>query len=184
MKPEHSHKAHYQETPEVVVGTYQHPIYSPRGQLEGLLLEVDGKAAQIVLDPHEQADAFTGLHIGQELKLEATPAGPSDKGEAAHPVFKLMSLTAIDGKKTSVAKVPAEFKGKVERLNFAKHGEANGVVLDSGDFIHLKPQGFHKAKLKVGDTVAASGAAKPKMDGGFVVEATEINGQPVEAKKK
>ena len=28
------------------------------------------------------------------------------------------------------------------RLNYAKHGAANGVVLDNGDFVHTRPDGF------------------------------------------
>ena len=66
------------------------------------------------------------------------------------------------------------------RLNFARHGEANGVVLDSGHFIHTKPDGMAKLKLEVGDRVEADGEARPLSTGtGQVVEASVVNGKPV-----
>ena len=66
------------------------------------------------------------------------------------------------------------------RLNFTRHGEPNGVVLDTGDFVHLKPHGLRAAGLGVGDRVTAAGPAKPLAGGaGRAVEAEEVNGTPV-----
>jgi hypothetical protein len=184
MKHDHPHHKPHTAPAESLTGTYRQPIYSPKGELEGLLIEVDGAAVQLVLDPHEHDAAFERLVIGQTLTLEATPSKPSPKGEAAHPVFQLKALTAVDGKKPA-AGTPARklFKGRVELLNYAKHGEPNGVVLDSGDFIHLHPEGFRDAALKIGDTVAAEGDAEPKIGGGFVVEATRVNDIALAGKK-
>ncbi len=56
-------------------------------------------------------------------------------------------------------------------------------MLDSGDFLHLRPRGFRDAALQVGDLASALGEARPMAGGGFVVEATEINGVAIEPKK-
>ncbi len=72
----------------------------------------------------------------------------------------------------------------VARLNFAKHGEPNGVVLDSGDFIHLKPDGMRQVGLKIGDRVEATGEARPMELGHRVVEAVEVNGVRLKGKPK
>lgn len=189
MKPAHSHPDHHPappppEKPQRLEGRYRQPILSPKGELEGLLLEVDGQPAQIVVDPREQAQAFDAVRVGQRLQLEAARARPSPKGEAVHAVYQLHSLIAIDGTAATPATAEARrFEGRVERLNYAKHGEPNGVVLDSGDFIHLRPEGFRKAALKVGDAVRAEGAARPMAGGGFVVEAQQVNGVTIEPKK-
>ena len=99
------------------------------------------------------------------------PAPPSDKGPAAHPVYHLLAA-------------PAGVRGTVTRLNYAKHGEANGVVLDTGDFVHLKPGGVRQVGLKVGDKVVAEGDSRPMEFGGRVVEATVVNGHAIKGKPK
>ena len=66
------------------------------------------------------------------------------------------------------------------RVNYARHGAANGVILDTGDFIHTRPEGMAKLKLKVGDPVAADGDAQRLADdSGWAVEASMVNGKPV-----
>ena len=66
--------------------------------------------------------------------------------------------------------------GAVARLNYARHGEPNGVVLGTGDFVHLEPDGMRRLGLQVGDAVTATGEAKPMARGGRVVEAETVNG--------
>ena len=74
----------------------------------------------------------------------------------------------------------ASYSGTVVRLNFARHGEVNGVVLDSGHFIHTRPDGMAKLQLAVGDRVEAQGDALPLVNGtGMVVEAITVNGQAI-----
>jgi len=49
-------------------------------------------------------------------------------------------------------------------------------VLNTGDFVHVKPEGFAKLGLKVGDTVAADGDAHfLSTGGGWAVEVTTGN---------
>jgi hypothetical protein len=166
---------------------FEHAIYSPRGTIEGALLQVDGAAAQVVCDPHDdqQGQVFASLPAGQHIQLRARPEPASPKGEAQHPVYRFEALLSVGGKKPARAKPgaaddPAAFSGVVARLNFARHGEPNGVVLDSGDFIHTRPDGMRQLGLAVGDKVVARGDAQPLAHGsGQVVEASEVNGRPV-----
>jgi hypothetical protein len=71
--------------------------------------------------------------------------------------------------------------GTVVRFNYARHGQANGVVLDTGDFVHTKPDGLARLALKVGDKVRAEGRSQPLATGqGRVVEAVRVNGQALQ----
>ena len=166
---------------------FLHVIFSPKGELEGAMLAFENGNGQIVFDRHDEAAgaAFAAMHQGQTVVVTATAMGPSPKGKNEHPVFELVNVESVDGEK--LAKAPAEkrsdYEGTVVRLNYARHGAANGVVLDTGDFIHLKPEGMAKLALKVGDKVAADGDAHFMVTArGWAVEATRVNGKPVKHK--
>jgi len=165
-----------------VEGQFQQLIYSPKGGIEGVLIDTDGVPTQFVFGPHDDAAgaAFAGLRTGQTLVLEGTEQGPSPKGEASHTVYQLERLVSVDGHEPQGAPAEAEIAGTVVRLNYARHGEANGVVLDTGDFVHTKPDGLKRLGLKVGDQIKAEGASRPLVTGhGRVVEAHSVNGKPV-----
>ena len=173
---------------DTVEGEFQYPIYSPKGGIEGALLKVGDAAVQLVFDPHDEAAGarFAALAPGQSVAAAVRPEPPSDKGEAAHPVHRFERLVAIDGAKPERAgTAPAGFSGTVVRLNFARHGEANGVVLDTGDFIHTRPDGMARLKLAVGDPVQADGPSRALFGGGGqVVEATHVNGNAMQKKPR
>jgi len=47
-----------------VQGQFQHLIYSPRGEIEGVLLQVEGRPLQIVFQRHDAESATRrGHHI-------------------------------------------------------------------------------------------------------------------------
>ena len=51
-------------------------------------------------------------------------------------------------------------------------------MLDTGDFIHTKPDGMARLGLNVGDKVEADGDAQMLSTGkGWAVEATTVNGK-------
>ena len=77
----------------------------------------------------------------------------------------------------------ATVQGVVKRINYTRHGEANGVVLESGDFVHLKPAGMKRVALKVGDHVSAEGPAALMPLGQQVVEAETVNGSSIMSKR-
>ena len=70
----------------------------------------------------------------------------------------------------------------MQRLNYALHGEVNGAILDSGDFLHLKPHGARVLQLVVGMDVKGVGSTKLATCGHRVIDAKEVNGVQVEKK--
>jgi hypothetical protein len=179
----HSHDNHdTHDTLDVwsVEGRFQHLVYSPRGGVEGVLIDTDGVPTQFVFERHDEgaASAFAGLQVGQALVIEGTEAGPSPKGEAAHTVYRFERLASVDGETPRHAGAGERIDGTVVRLNYARHGEANGVVPDTGDFVHTRPDGFERLGLKIGDAVRAEGRAQPLATGeGRVIEAARVNGR-------
>ncbi len=178
------HKKSRNRPHKKVTGKFEHLIFSPKGAVEGLLMRVDDAPMQVVVDPEfGHSTLLAELEPGTRIELESTPRKPSPKGESVHPVHELHKLLKIDGRKATADLVPSTFSGTVVRLNYAKHGEPNGVVLDSGDFVHLKPDGMARAAIKVGDRITASGEAQRLALGrGHVVEATKVNGKMIKRK--
>ena len=150
--------------------------FSPKGGVEGLIVEAGGQPAQIVCPPDQGAELARANPIGKTVDLHVEIEAASPKGPAAHTVYRL--ACGSPSEKNGGTALPAvnRTSGIVTRLNFARHGEANGVILDTGDFIHLKPKGMKQLALKVGDKVNADGEARPMELGGRVVEATTVNG--------
>lgn len=171
---------------KVMSGAFKYLIYSPKGMIEGLLLEVHDEPLQVVIQAGEQlAASFAKLKEGTTLELETSAEKHSPKGEAAHPVHRLHKVLSIGGKTYEpelVKSQQAKVKGVVARFNYAKHGEPNGVVLDSGDFVHLKPEGMAASALEIGDAVDAAGEARAMVFGHRVIEATRINGRAIARK--
>jgi hypothetical protein len=145
---------------------------SPKGTHEGLLMKIDGEIIQINFR-HDFATEIAAVAAeGKELKAEVEPE--EVHGHPSHSVFRLLSLGGHNG----------HFTGKVKHLNYALHGEANGAILDSGDFLHVKPHAAASLHLKPGMKVKGTGALKPMFDGHHVIEATEVNGVQMEKKPK
>lgn len=119
--------------------------------------------------------------LAQVLEWHSGAAMPSSsKGEPQHFVYRLERLASIDGKEPKVAHRHQGVSGTVVRFNYARHGCANGVVLDNGDFIHTRPDGYERLALKNGDKVDVEGEARPLATGtGRVIEARRINGRSV-----
>lgn len=164
-----------------VEGRFQHLIYSPKGDIEGLLIATDGVPTQFVSDPHDRAfaDQAGALREGQAVVVEGTVAGPSPKGEPAHCVYTFVRLAEVDGQTPEPPSLHGEVHGAIVRFNYARHGAANGVILDTGDFVHTRPEGLEKLGLQVGDKIRAEGSARPLVTGsGRVIEARSVNGRP------
>ena len=127
-----------------VEGQFQHLIFSPKGAIEGVLIDTEGVPTQFVTDPRDPAmlDLLGKLRTGQTLVIEGTDPGASHKGQPAHFVYAFERLVSVDGQAPETPQSRREVTGTVVRFNYARHGEVNGVVLDSGDFVHTRPDGF------------------------------------------
>jgi hypothetical protein len=144
-------------------GTVEALNVSPKGHYEGFLLRTGKHLIQINFGKHGE-HAAEQLKAGDEVTAEVEAEEPH--GEPAHRVYRLVRLAGGG----------SEFSGAVERLNYALHGEVNGGILESGDFLHLKPEGARAAGIKVGLKVKGRGARKPMVGGKSVIEAEEVNG--------
>lgn len=179
----HPHHPHHPGADEHTLwsleGRLQQLVYSPKGGIEGLLIDTDGIPTQFVIDPYDAFAVGTliGLRAGQALVVEGRKTRPSPKGEGEHVVYQFARLVAVDGEERGAPPHSATVQGVVARLNFARHGAANGVVLDNGDFVHTGPRGMAQLQLQVGEKVLVQGTAHPLIVGtGRVIEARSVNG--------
>jgi len=165
-------------TPTRLTGTFSQIIYSPKGGVEGLLLSVAGAIVQLVIAKEDEKTAtlVSGLSAGQTLVVSTRELPPSSKGDGEHPVRALQKIASVDGATPAkIASRPSGYSGRIVRFNYARHGAPNGYVLDSGDFIHVRPDGFAKLKLRIGDSVTAEGDAHfLATGGGWAVEASTV----------
>jgi hypothetical protein len=120
---------------------------SPKGYIEGALVETSAGPAQVNFPKHHAESLSRSTRLGANIEI-AVRREP-DEGE--HPVFVAQ---ADEG----------EFIGNIVRLNYALHGEVNGYHLDDGTFAHVKPEGAKKYKLRVGDKVKAVGERRAGVD--------------------
>jgi hypothetical protein len=148
---------------------------SPKGIYEGFLLKSGKNVVQINL-PKEQIQSFAnGWPSDGEISVEVEAEEPW--GTPAHKVFRLVRVVDNGGRKAEKdPHRPRKFSGRIERLNYALHGEVNGGIFESGDFLHLKPEGARAVGLAVGMAIEARGTTKPMPGGRFVIEADEVNG--------
>ena len=144
---------------------------SPKGFCEGVLLKSGATTIQVNL-PKEDSPRWDGLlKVGDALSAEVEPE--DSHGHPAHKVFRSVRLMTLNGKAFAGGN---EFSGRVERLNYARHGEVNGAILDSGEFLHLKPEGARLLKVKTGMKVQGHGDRVLIPGGKSVIEAEEVNG--------
>ena len=149
-------------------------LFSPKGGIEGLLLEVDSNTVQVSMESATADPSAVAAAVGKRIEVKASPDHSPKTKERAHPVYKLVKITRIAGKAAKPSRrQPA--RGVVAAIHFAKHGEPNGVILESGEFIHTRPYGMKKLKLQVGSTVIALGEVRTTVLGTPLIEAREIN---------
>lgn len=167
-----------------IEGRYMHPIYSPKGGIEGIMLDADGVATQFVFGHGADGAApFGKVKPDQRITVEGIEAQPWPEGENAHAIYQFTRLAGVDGQGAHDGAEPAHADGKVIRMNYARHGEANGVLLDSGDFVHIRPDRFAALGIAIGDQLEATGPGRPLGDGsGRVIDAVELNGKLLDKK--
>jgi len=184
-RPKHPVKNHERGI-EKFRGVLEEFNFSPMGGIEGFVLHSEGQTVQVNVTPDVGFAVVRGIGQNVEATVEAEPAtAKRSKGE--HPVYSLVTLHGADGKVLIFSDQGdgdiATVQGVVKRINYTRDGEANGVVLESGDFIYLKPEGMKRVALKVGDQVTAEGKSALMPLGQQVIEAKTINGIDVLSKK-
>lgn len=165
---------HHQKS-ETLSGHLQQLLFSPKGGIEGLLLDVDSKRIQVSMEPEGvDAQVLDGA-VGKTIEVEASADHSPNTKDGAHPVYQLDSITKLSGKAFESNGHALPVKGVVATIHYAKHGEPNGVILESGEFIHTRPPGMKKLKLEVGSKVVAHGDARMTVLGTALIEAHEVN---------
>ena len=151
-------------------GTVQAWNMSPKGYCEGFLLQSGKKISQINLHKDDRGTLTAIPQIGEKITVQVEPE--DTHGEPAHEVFQMTEgFQHADG--------PRKFSAVITTLNYALHGEVNGGILDSGDFLHLKPEGARALAIHEGMLVEGHGDTKPMAGGHVVIEATMVNGEEV-----
>jgi len=128
---------------------------SPKGQIEGWLLACAERTVQVNLPKDSDARA-PEPKLGETVTVRAV----LEAKEYAHPVYLLVPEAHT-------------VHGRVARLNYARHGEVNGFILDDGTFIHQKPEGAKKHPVRVGDEVDVKGT-KRVGPAATVIEARDV----------
>ena len=184
--------------PVSVAGKVLRYNHSPRGEIDGIIVQSQEKIFQLNTPPGMGSVLPAVAPIGKGVKLlgrtppprPARPPSPDGKQPPAvdHDVYDFAGLD--DGTPPPEPPAPgaeptadAKVEGTVASLNYSRRGELNGVVLDSGDFVSIGPREAAELKLAVGQKVTASGDSLPMADGHKAIGAKELNGQSVRRPK-
>lgn len=163
-------------------GVLQDFNFSPKGVVEGFLLQTDAGTIQV----NVTADIGFAVVRGMGQTVEAVVEPESTKARrSGHPVYHLVALHTAEGKPLIFAEPgnaeDVTVQGTVKRLNYSKNGAADGAILGSGDFVYLKPSGMKHCALKVGDAVTAEGSATRTPLGQRLIKATTLNGKAIKS---
>jgi hypothetical protein len=129
---------------------------SPKGHIEGALIETAAGAKQLNVSKHDAETLARSMRVGSMIDLQADLE--ADEGD--HVVYR-----AEDSE--------AETDGTIIRLNYALHGEVNGCHLDDGTFVHVTPEGARKYELRVGERIKGSGPRRQGADA-IVLQARSV----------
>ncbi|MFT3693819.1 MAG: hypothetical protein QM831_11800 [Kofleriaceae bacterium] len=142
--------------PTFIEGKVEALNISPKGHIEGALIATKAGVVQLNLPKHPGPDVLR-LDVGSRIRSAAELLDDED-GE--HPVYDAVAADGV-------------YEGVVARFNYARHGEVNGYHLEDGAFIHVKPDGAARLKLKISDRVRAKGRAVQGADA-LVIECTDV----------
>jgi hypothetical protein len=164
--------------PEFIHGTCQYLLFNPKGGIEGALLRMKGSVVQVTVPPDQGATLMRVTGPRRQLRVLAVPDTSPKAAGGAHPVFRFASFADVSGRAIDMpdpAHGQATVKGIVAAWHFARHGEPNGVFLETGEFIHLRPHGMALAGLDIGSRVDAVGELRVTALGTRMLEAHRVN---------
>jgi hypothetical protein len=152
----------------------------PRGMINSVVVKTaDGKMDQFNLPPDLGEIAMHIAADGQKV----TATGSPERAVGDRTIFRLSKLTGADSKSSFTAPTPGvpepteTVEGTVQRLNISGHGEVDGALLDSGDYVHTGVEAG--TGLTVGGKLSVTGVARPMADGHRAIDADTVNGRPV-----
>jgi len=162
---------------ETLRGKVLQLLFSPKGVIEGMLLRVRDDTVQVSTPPGALDARVKDLGVGALVALKAAPDHSPKTRQSPHRVYKLEAITQIAGKAVRGRGEGADgrIEGVVAALHYARHGEPNGVILESGEFLHLRPHGMERAGLQVGAKVVAEGERRMTVLGTTLLEARRVN---------
>jgi hypothetical protein len=163
---------------QVLTGSLQQLLFSPKGGIEGLLLSTDDDLVQVSMKPENVPVEALAAAVGQSIRVTARPDRSPKAAQGLHPVYVLEAITSLAGKPLRgqrEGKDQGATRGVVAAIHFAKHGEPNGVILETGEFVHTRPPAMKKLKLRVGSKVVAKGERRATVLGSTLIEAREVN---------
>jgi len=162
--------APHDNVPQTLKGAVERFNHSPEGRYESLLLKSGDKLVQVNFPKTMAAELTKAVATGDQISVVAVAV--EAKGD--HPVYRLQKLTTAKGGEIAMER---KLHGVVKYLNYTRHGEVNGAVLENGDFVHLGPKGAKLVKLAIGEKLSMEGAATTMSDGNLVMEEpSEVNG--------
>jgi hypothetical protein len=162
---------------ETLEGALQGYNFNPGGRHDSLMLTTEGGLVQLNF-PAELADQVAAVaSAGSTLNAHVRP----ERSEGDHQVYRLEKLWVGD-KELVIGGEDApesELKGVIKSFNYGRHGETNGFVLESGDFVQLGPKEAERVRLEVGQELTAKGHLRKMPSGKQLLKARVINGVEV-----
>jgi hypothetical protein len=182
--PKRARKQSAERHSNLITGTVESFNISPKGTYDGFLLRTEQKLLQFNFPRFWAARIAEVAPVGSKVEVSGEPDG--DKRPREHVVHQLGVLKA-KGSTLNLdngnAHAEVHVSGIVERINFAKHGEANGAILSGGDFVHLRPRGARAVSLEVGQMLDVVGECRPSSLPSKVIEAFTVNGIDINKKR-
>jgi hypothetical protein len=171
----------HDSTFQTLSGQLRQILFSPKGSLEGLLIEVDESPIQILITPASLGALALGKSVGKTIEVKARRDHSPKTKHGVHPVYQLQSITKIGGRAcTPKDGEDISIRGVVTAIHYAKHGEPNGVILEAGEFVHTRPDGMKRLKLKIGSKLTVHGETRMTVLGTPLIEAREVNSVTLE----
>ena len=163
---------------ELISGICQQLLFSPKGGIEGALIKAKGTVLQISMHADTGAAFARSTGPGKRLRVLAAADHSPKTREGAHPVYQFEAFADAQGQALDMpGGDPANttIKGVVASLHYARHGQPNGVVLETGEFIHMRPHGMAQVGLGIGARVTAVGELRMTVLGTRMLEARTVN---------
>jgi hypothetical protein len=163
---------------EFINGTCQRFLFGPKGDIEGALIKQKDSQVQVTFAA-DNGEAFANATgAGKRVRIRAVPDHSPKSASAVHRVYRFECFADISGQAIEPPKAHSgktKIDGVVAALHFARHGQPNGVILESGEFIHLRPEGMVRTGLEIGSEVRAVGELRMTQLGTPLLQARRVN---------